>query len=49
MAHFMFANLAIAASLKLLYRARFLLLTVYGENHPIMGQIDVSIIFTKIK
>uniref|UniRef100_A0A914DXN8 Clustered mitochondria protein homolog n=1 Tax=Acrobeloides nanus TaxID=290746 RepID=A0A914DXN8_9BILA len=43
MAHFMFANLAIAASLKLLYRARFLLLTVYGENHPIMGQIDANI------
>ncbi|CAJ0943056.1 unnamed protein product, partial [Mesorhabditis belari] len=40
LAHFAFANLYITAALKLLYRARYLLLLVHGENHPLMAQID---------
>lgn len=40
-AHYSFVNLHIASALKLLYRARFLLLVVHGEDHPFMGQIDV--------
>ncbi|VDK54673.1 unnamed protein product [Anisakis simplex] len=43
LAHFSFANLHIAASLKLLYRARYLLMLVHGENHPLMAQIDGNI------
>ncbi|KHN83700.1 Clustered mitochondria -like protein [Toxocara canis] len=43
LAHFSFANLHIVASLKLLYRARYLLMLVHGENHPLMAQIDGNI------
>uniref|UniRef100_A0A915BII9 Clustered mitochondria protein homolog n=3 Tax=Parascaris univalens TaxID=6257 RepID=A0A915BII9_PARUN len=43
LAHFSFANLHIVASLRLLYRARYLLLLVHGENHPLMAQIDGNI------
>ncbi|MFH4976175.1 hypothetical protein AB6A40_002884 [Gnathostoma spinigerum] len=43
LAHISFANLHIVASLKLLYRARYLLLLVHGENHPLMAQIDGNI------
>ncbi|CAD6188429.1 unnamed protein product [Caenorhabditis auriculariae] len=43
LAHFAFANLLINASLRLLYRARYLLLINYGEKHPIMAQIDSNI------
>lgn len=43
LAHFSFVNLCIPSSLKLLYRARHLLLLVHGEEHPQMGQIDANI------
>uniref|UniRef100_A0A914UNE2 Clustered mitochondria protein homolog n=1 Tax=Plectus sambesii TaxID=2011161 RepID=A0A914UNE2_9BILA len=43
LAHFSFANLQISTSLKLLYRARYLLLLCHGENHPLMAQIDSNI------
>ncbi|KAI1724601.1 clustered mitochondria domain-containing protein [Ditylenchus destructor] len=43
MSHYSFANLHIASSLKLLYRARFLLLVAHGEDHPVMAQIDANI------
>lgn len=43
LAHFSFTNLHIAASLKMLYRARYLLLLIHGENHPLMAEIDGNI------
>ncbi|MCP9258690.1 Clustered mitochondria protein [Dirofilaria immitis] len=43
LAHFSFANLHITAALKLLYRARYLLLIIHGENHPFMAEIDSNI------
>ncbi|VDM62406.1 unnamed protein product [Angiostrongylus costaricensis] len=43
LAHFAFSNLYIPASLRILYRARYLLLIAYGENHPLMAQIDGNI------
>uniref|UniRef100_A0A1I7XLQ1 Clustered mitochondria protein homolog n=1 Tax=Heterorhabditis bacteriophora TaxID=37862 RepID=A0A1I7XLQ1_HETBA len=43
LAHFAFANLFISASLRLLYRARYLLLLAHGEKHPLMAQIDGNI------
>ncbi|KAL3103177.1 hypothetical protein niasHS_002363 [Heterodera schachtii] len=43
LAHFSFANLCIPSALKLLYRARHLLLLAHGEQHPYMGQIDANI------
>ncbi|KAK0420690.1 hypothetical protein QR680_014829 [Steinernema hermaphroditum] len=43
LAHFTFANLRIAAALRILYRARYLLLLAYGEQHPLMSQIDSNI------
>uniref|UniRef100_A0A158R5N9 Clustered mitochondria protein homolog n=1 Tax=Syphacia muris TaxID=451379 RepID=A0A158R5N9_9BILA len=43
LAHFTFANLHIVASLKLLYRARYLLLLIHGDDHPLMAQIDGNI------
>ncbi|RWS22775.1 clustered mitochondria protein-like protein, partial [Leptotrombidium deliense] len=38
-----FANSQISISLKLLYRARYLLLVVCGENHPEMAILDSNI------
>jgi len=43
LAHFSFANLHITASLRLLYRARYLLLVIHSEFHPLMAQIDGNI------
>uniref|UniRef100_A0A183C8G3 EIF3_p135 domain-containing protein n=1 Tax=Globodera pallida TaxID=36090 RepID=A0A183C8G3_GLOPA len=43
LAHFSFANLCIPSALKLLYRARHLLMLSHGEQHPYMGQIDANI------
>ncbi|VDM65114.1 unnamed protein product [Strongylus vulgaris] len=43
LAHFAFSNLYIPAALRLLYRARYLLLIAHGENHPLMAQIDGNI------
>jgi protein TIF31 len=42
LAHYSFANLQISTALRLLYRARYLMLLVIGERHPLMAQIDVS-------
>lgn len=43
LALYCFANNQIQNSLKLLYRARYLLLIGYGEDHPEMGLIDSNI------
>ena len=43
LAHYSFANLQISTALRLLYRARYLMLVVVGERHPLMAQIDVSV------
>jgi protein TIF31 len=43
LALYCFANNQIAASLKLLYRARYLLLINYGEDHPEMSLIDSNL------
>uniref|UniRef100_A0A915DZE8 Clu domain-containing protein n=1 Tax=Ditylenchus dipsaci TaxID=166011 RepID=A0A915DZE8_9BILA len=43
LAHYSFANMHIASSLKLLYRARYLMLVAHGDNHPVMAQIDANI------
>uniref|UniRef100_A0A1I7YE19 Clustered mitochondria protein homolog n=1 Tax=Steinernema glaseri TaxID=37863 RepID=A0A1I7YE19_9BILA len=43
LAHFTFANMRIMASLRILYRARYLLLLAFGEQHPLMSQIDANI------
>jgi hypothetical protein len=42
LALYAFANSQVQNSLKYLYRARYLLLLVYGEDHPEMTLIDVS-------
>ena len=42
LALYAFANGQIQNSLKYLYRARYLLLLVYGEDHPEMTLIDVN-------
>lgn len=44
LALYCFANGQVTTALKLLYRARYLLLLVCGENHPEMAVLDVSII-----
>ncbi|RWS13928.1 hypothetical protein B4U79_14102 [Dinothrombium tinctorium] len=43
LALYCFANSQISVSLKLLYRARYLLLIVCGENHPEMAILDSNI------
>lgn len=40
-----FANGQLSTALKLLYRARYLMLLVSGENHPEMALLDVSEIY----
>ena len=42
LALYSFANSQVTIALKLLYRARYLLITVCGEDHPEMAVIDVS-------
>lgn len=42
LALYCFANGQLSAALKLLYRARYLLLLVSGEDHPEMALLDVS-------
>lgn len=44
LALYSFANSQVTIALKLLYRARYLLITVCGEDHPEMAVIDVSIL-----
>jgi protein TIF31 len=43
LAHYCFATAQVPASLKLLYRARYLLKLIHGENHPEMATIDQNI------
>ena len=49
LAHIAFANLLVTASLRLLYRARYLLLLAAGETHPFMSTIDVSVGYRRIE
>ena len=49
LAHYAFGNLFITAALRLLYRARYLLLIAHGEKHPVMTQIDVSSLFLSLR
>lgn len=46
LALYSFSNQQISASLKFLYRARYLLSLIHGQNHPEMAIIDVSCLFT---
>lgn len=43
LALYCFANSQVTVALKLLYRARYLLVVVCGEIHPEMAVLDVSI------
>ncbi|GMS89850.1 hypothetical protein PENTCL1PPCAC_12025 [Pristionchus entomophagus] len=43
LAHMSFSNLLVPTALKLLYRARHLLLLAAGESHPFMSTIDGNI------
>ncbi|KAK4301673.1 hypothetical protein Pmani_026201 [Petrolisthes manimaculis] len=43
LAHYCFANNQVGSALKLLYRARYLMLIVHGEVHPEMALIDTNI------
>lgn len=45
LALYCFANGQLSTALKLLYRARYLLLLVSGEDHPEMALLDVSVAF----
>lgn len=47
LALYCFANGQLSAALKLLYRARYLLLLVSGEDHPEMALLDVSVAFAR--
>lgn len=42
MALYSFANGQIIPALRLLYRARYLAVLIYGDDHPDMAQLDVS-------
>lgn len=42
LALYCFANGQLSTALKLLYRARYLMLVVCGEDHPEMALLDVS-------
>lgn len=46
MALYSFANGQIIPALRLLYRARYLAVLIYGDDHPDMAQLDVSIMLT---
>ena len=43
LALYCFATGQLTSALKLMYRARYLILLVFGEEHPEMAQCDVSI------
>ena len=45
LALYCFANGQLSTALKLLYRARYLMLLVCGEDHPEMALLDVSAAF----
>lgn len=42
LALYCFANNQLSTALKLLYRARYLMLLICGEDHPEMALLDVS-------
>lgn len=42
MALYSFANGQIIPALRLLYRARYLAVLIYGDDHPDMALLDVS-------
>lgn len=42
MALYSFANGQIIPALRLLYRARYLAVLIYGDDHPDMAQLDVG-------
>lgn len=42
LALYCFANSQVSTALKFLYRARYLLSLICGENHPEMAILDVS-------
>ena len=44
MALYCYSGGLVNASLKLMYRARYLALLVYGEEHPDLATFDVSIV-----
>lgn len=46
LALYCFANGQLSTALKLLYRARYLMVLVCGEDHPEMALLDVSTVFT---
>ena len=43
LAHYTFAALQFSTALRLLYRARYMLTLIVGEQHPLMAQIDANI------
>ncbi|XP_063769255.1 clustered mitochondria protein homolog isoform X1 [Pseudophryne corroboree] len=43
LSHYCFASGQLPVSLKLLYRARYLMLVIAGENHPTMATLDSNI------
>lgn len=47
LALYCFANNQLSTALNLLYRARYLMLLVFGEGHPEMALLDVSIAIYK--
>lgn len=47
LALYCFANGQLSTALRLLYRARYLMLVVSGEDHPEMALLDVSEIFCR--
>lgn len=49
MALYSFANGQIIPALRLLYRARYLAVLIYGDDHPDMAQLDVSMRITTTK
>lgn len=42
LALYCFASSQLSTALSLLYRARYLMLLVFGEDHPEMALLDVS-------
>lgn len=43
LALYCFASSQLSTALSLLYRARYLMLLVFGEDHPEMALLDVSV------
>lgn len=49
LALYCFANSQLSTALSLLYRARYLMLLVFGEDHPEMALLDVSRLGTSLQ